>query len=396
MIGLNGGTFRSLHAGFAAISCLQRVAREAPPNRLVGEPNRELPVAVRTLEGVMLLVKLTCARGAAAITIVATAVSLPAIPASADPPPPTNSADAAKQLHDLSAQAEGLAAQFQKTQDDHAAKKAELDRQTAAATQAQGAADQARVAEQGARGQVDRMSHVSYEGAEMNQLSAVLVSKSPSDYLDRAAAIDMLARDSDKAVQTFSTARTQAEAAGRQAQDARNRAASAEADAARIEGDMAQRKGAMDAQIAKVKQEYASLSQQEKSALSSAGPAAGMLAGSGAAITATNAALSKQGSPYVWGATGPDSFDCSGLVQWAYKQAGVSLPRSTYSQETVGSSVSQSNLAPGDLIFFNGGEHVGIYIGNGNVVHAPTEGENVKVSPYQYVGSVSSIRRVAG
>ncbi len=335
-------------------------------------------------------------RGAAAATIVATAVSIPALPASADPPPPANASDAAKQLHDLSAQAEGLAAQYQKTQDDHAAKKAELDRQTAAAAQAQGAADQARAAEERSRSQVDRMSHASYEGAQMNQLSAVLTSKSPNEYLDRASAIDMLARDNDKAIQAFSNARAQAENAERQVQDARNRAAAAEADAARIEGDMAQRKGAMDAQIAKVKQQYASLSQKEKSALSDDGPSAGLLGGSGAAITATNAALGKQGSPYEWGATGPDSFDCSGLVQWAYKQAGVSLPRSTYSQESAGSSVSQDSLKPGDLMFFNGGEHVGIYVGGGKVVHAPTEGENVKVTQYQYIGSVSAIRRIAG
>ncbi|MGO4201971.1 C40 family peptidase [Rhodococcus sp. TAF43] len=95
---------------------------------------------------------------------------------------------------------------------------------------------------------------------------------------------------------------------------------------------------------------------------------------------AANAAQSKIGSPYVWGATGPNSFDCSGLVQWSYKQAGKSVPRTSYDQVSGGTPVSKSNLQPGDVIGFYGSDHVGIYIGNGKVVHAPTEGENVKVS----------------
>ncbi|QBJ98502.1 NlpC/P60 family protein [Rhodococcus sp. ABRD24] len=96
---------------------------------------------------------------------------------------------------------------------------------------------------------------------------------------------------------------------------------------------------------------------------------------------AANAAQSKVGSPYVWGATGPNSFDCSGLVQWAYKQAGKSVPRTSYDQAASGTPVAKSNLQPGDVVAFYGADHVGIYIGNGSVVHAPTEGENVKVSP---------------
>lgn len=93
-----------------------------------------------------------------------------------------------------------------------------------------------------------------------------------------------------------------------------------------------------------------------------------------------NAAQSKIGSPYVWGATGPGSFDCSGLVQWAYQQAGISVPRTSYDQVSGGTPVSESNLQPGDAVAFYGGEHIGVYIGNGQVVHAPTEGENVKIS----------------
>lgn len=334
-------------------------------------------------------------RGVAA-TLVVAAVSVPFSPASADPTPPGNSSDAARQLHDLSGKAETLTEQFKKTQDDHAAKRDELARANATADQAAQTAAGARADENRSRGAVDQMSHASYEGARLNTLSALLTSKNPNDFLNRSSTMDVLARDNGRTIQKFSAARAQADEADRVARDARDRSAAAEADSARIEADMAQRKAAMDTQIASVKRVYDSMSKKEKDALAGGGSDAAPVTGSGAAVTAVNAALGKQGSPYVYGATGPNSFDCSGLVQWSYKQAGISLPRATYSQQTAGSSVSQGDLKPGDLMFFNGGGHVGIYIGGGKVVHAPTEGENVKVTAYQYLGSVNAIRRVAG
>ncbi|MFE7859966.1 NlpC/P60 family protein [Streptomyces sp. NPDC057403] len=100
------------------------------------------------------------------------------------------------------------------------------------------------------------------------------------------------------------------------------------------------------------------------------------------AATAVQYAYSKLGSPYVWGATGPDAFDCSGLVQSAYRSAGVSLPRTTYAQIDAGRRVSRSELRPGDLVFFYSGiSHVGIYIGNGQMIHAPNPAEPVKIAP---------------
>jgi cell wall-associated NlpC family hydrolase len=93
------------------------------------------------------------------------------------------------------------------------------------------------------------------------------------------------------------------------------------------------------------------------------------------------AAESKIGAPYVWGATGPDSFDCSGLVQWAYAQAGVSIPRTSYDQAVGGTPVSRDDLQPGDVVLYYGGEHVGIYAGGGEIVHAPTSGESVERAP---------------
>jgi cell wall-associated NlpC family hydrolase len=91
-------------------------------------------------------------------------------------------------------------------------------------------------------------------------------------------------------------------------------------------------------------------------------------------------ALSQLGTQYVWGGAAPGGFDCSGLVMWAYAQVGVSLPHSTYSQYGVGLPVSRDQLEPGDLVFFDGLGHVGLYIGGGQFVHAPHTGDVVKIS----------------
>ncbi|MFI8831247.1 NlpC/P60 family protein [Streptomyces afghaniensis] len=100
------------------------------------------------------------------------------------------------------------------------------------------------------------------------------------------------------------------------------------------------------------------------------------------AAAAVSYAYRKLGSPYVWGATGPNAFDCSGLVQAAYRSAGVSLPRTTYSQIDAGRRVSRSELLPGDLVFFYAGiSHVGIYVGDGRMIHAPSPSAPVRVAP---------------
>lgn len=102
----------------------------------------------------------------------------------------------------------------------------------------------------------------------------------------------------------------------------------------------------------------------------------------GRAAAAIAFAYGAIGKPYVWGATGPGSFDCSGLTQAAWRSAGVSLPRTTYTQINAGQRVSRSQLAPGDLVFFYSGiSHVGIYIGDGKMIHAPRTGTNVRIAP---------------
>ena len=99
------------------------------------------------------------------------------------------------------------------------------------------------------------------------------------------------------------------------------------------------------------------------------------------------AAQSKIGSPYVYGASGPSSFDCSGLTSWAYSQAGVSIPRTSQSQANAGTRIySQGGLQQGDLVIFYGDmHHVGLYAGNGQVLHAPKPGASVR---YESIGNM--------
>jgi peptidoglycan DL-endopeptidase CwlO len=86
------------------------------------------------------------------------------------------------------------------------------------------------------------------------------------------------------------------------------------------------------------------------------------------------------GTPYVWGGASPAGFDCSGFVMYVYSQVGVSLPHSSYAQYGYGSAVSSGDLQPGDLVFFDGLGHVGIYIGGGQFIHSPHTGDVVKIS----------------
>ena len=112
------------------------------------------------------------------------------------------------------------------------------------------------------------------------------------------------------------------------------------------------------------------------------------------ALVAVAAARRELGTPYVWGGAAPGGFDCSGLVQWVYRQAGVFLPRTTWSQRYAGRWAPLDRLHPGDLVFSNGGEHVGLYIGGGEVIQAPYTGTVVQVSPL-YAFGAEFARRVA-
>ncbi|HEY2095055.1 MAG TPA: NlpC/P60 family protein [Pseudonocardia sp.] len=99
------------------------------------------------------------------------------------------------------------------------------------------------------------------------------------------------------------------------------------------------------------------------------------------AAKALTTAITKMGVPYVWGAVGPNAFDCSGLVMWSYKRQGINLPRTAAAQSRVGTPVSRSQLRAGDLVFFYSPvSHVGIYLGNNKILNASESGQPVKVS----------------
>jgi cell wall-associated NlpC family hydrolase len=127
-------------------------------------------------------------------------------------------------------------------------------------------------------------------------------------------------------------------------------------------------------------------------------PLAAVAAPTSAAQIAVDTALAQVGKPYAWGGGGPSSFDCSGLVQYAYAAAGIDLPHSSRMQAGIGRSVSRSELQPGDLVaFYSPISHIGIYIGNGQMVHAPSSGDVVKVSSIDRMGgSPVAMTRIAG
>lgn len=140
-------------------------------------------------------------------------------------------------------------------------------------------------------------------------------------------------------------------------------------------------------------QQQAPQQQQQKAPATAAVPQVQQASqGAAAAIASARAEL---GKPYVWGASGPDSFDCSGLTAWAWGHAGVNLPHSAAAQQGMGSSVGRSELQPGDLVFFGSpAYHVALYIGGGLIIHAPTTGDVVKIASLSYLSDYSGARRV--
>lgn len=336
---------------------------------------------------------LTAALVTVALASVATSVTAPA---EADPAPPTSVSDAVKQLNELNSQAEALTEAWHAAQDQFAARQADIPKAQAAAVAARNAVGVAQARQEQFHQQVDQLTSASFQGAQVNALSALLTSASPRDYLDKVSALDLVAADNRQALDQYSAATTQAEQAQRAAGDAIADAQRLAAEADRAAQDAAARKQDADRQIAVVKQRLAALSGADRRSYTSPGATnfPTDVPGTGVGATALRAALTQQGKPYVWGAEGPDSYDCSGLMQWAFKQAGVSLPRSSREQATVGTPVSRAALQPGDLVFFYSPvHHVAIYVGNGLMLHAPQSGDVVKVAPLD-TGNFNTARRL--
>lgn len=263
-----------------------------------------------------------------------------------------------------------------------------------------------------------------YRAGGFDQIS-LLFSGDPASALDRAGAIDALARRGRSAESELRAARhevTEArEAAAATLAEQTRVLGELSADKQRIESAVAEQQGLLtdlEAKFAELerqareREEAARRAAQEQAAREAAASAAAAASerarvaqeaslasqaaaafsgsavsgsarpslGSGGAAVAVREAFAQLGKPYVWAAAGPNTFDCSGLTQWAWGKAGVALSHYTGLQWNEGTRISRANLVPGDLVFFGKDlYHVGIYIGDGKMIHAPHTGDVVKV-----------------
>jgi cell wall-associated NlpC family hydrolase len=334
---------------------------------------------------------------ALAAIAVATAVSLVPAPAGADPELPSTASEAVKQLAELNKQAEQLTEEYHAATDALNARRAELAQAQTDFGAAKVKADEARAKQEEFHAQVDKLAAASFQGARFNQLSALLVSESPQDFLDQMSALDLLASDNRRAIDALNAVVEETEAAEIAANDATTRAQTAEQQAAQIEADVAKRKAELETRQAEVSRRLSQLTGSDRATLrGGAGLDIPIPPASGVAGEAMNLALGKRGAPYQWAAEGPNAFDCSGLVYWAYSQLGITLPRSSRSQASVGAAVPRSAIQPGDLLFFYSPvSHVGISVGGSAMVHAPQSGDVVKIQDWSNM-PLSSIRRISG
>lgn len=273
-------------------------------------------------------------------------------------------------------------------------READRTRRDSAATRVK--ADRARAEKNKAFVGVDRLTRAAYQGGQLDPLSALLGSDSPQSYLDKVSLLDTVSVESQSAVQRFTDAAAVAENADRDANARAVDADRAASDARRTATEADLRKAEADRDVAVANAALRRASSADRAALRSGGvinfPTA--VGGSGIAIDALRMALTQQGKDYVWGATGPSTFDCSGLVQWAYRQVGIGMPRVSSQQALVGQEVAPPDARPGDLLFFNNPvSHVGIYVGGGKFLEAPQSGDVVKVSTVR--SNLSGIRRVS-
>ncbi|MBP2334392.1 C40 family peptidase [Saccharothrix coeruleofusca] len=333
-------------------------------------------------------------RGALAATAVAAAaVGVAPVPAGAQP---NTASDALKKYNELAEQATKLNEELLQAEEKHKANQAELDKATAELAQASQAGDQAKADEEQFRGQVDLLTEASFEGARFNQLSALLVSDSQQDFLDRMSALGILAADNGEALDKLSGAVDAAEAARTKAADAQNKARTATEEAAKIAEDVRKRKGDLEKQMTEVRTQLNRLTASEKSALTNPGDTSQISVPASKAGEALAFALAQRGDMYQYGATGPDLWDCSGLTMKSYAAAGVSIPRTSNGQATAGRAVTRAQVTAGDLIIYNGGNHVGMAVDNARVVHASTDGVPVKIVPLENPGTIYAMRRIAG
>ncbi|MEV6169775.1 NlpC/P60 family protein [Streptomyces sp. NPDC051954] len=234
-----------------------------------------------------------------------------------------------------------------------------------------------------------------YRTGSIDSSLQLFLSSNPDDYLDKASTADQLSSQQVEQLKKIQDKQREL------AQD-RSEASEKLKDLASTRTELGNKKKEVQGKLAEAQKLLNSLTAAEKAALAAADARASRSASarvdlgntgaaSGRAMAAFQAAQSVIGSPYVYGASGPSSFDCSGLTSWAFAQAGVSIPRTSQAQATAGTQIySQSDLKVGDLVIFYGDQHhVGFYAGNGQVLHSPRTGavvryESINNMPFQF------------
>jgi cell wall-associated NlpC family hydrolase len=269
---------------------------------------------------------------------------------------------------------------------------------------------------------VGAIAAATYQGGGLDSSLQLLLADHPDRFLNQASSLDAVARGQGEALIKAAAAKQQlandriAAEQQKQALDAAKASAAAEksavdsklAEAERLLSSLkAEQRAALEAQQRRAAAAAAAaaeaatervtrVSRSERTASSktssSDSSASASVQVSGRASAAVQAALSRVGKSYVYGATGPNSFDCSGLTMWAWAKAGVSLPHSSRAQYSGGRKISKSELRPGDLVFYYSPiSHVGMYIGGGKIVHAanPRSGVNIAgLNSMPYTGAV--------
>ncbi|WP_370092976.1 NlpC/P60 family protein [Streptacidiphilus sp. MAP12-20] len=329
------------------------------------------------------------ARAAATLaTAAAASVAVLAQPGHADPQPTAGQVKA--QVDTLYQQAE------QATQKYDGATAAAQALQTQA-TQLQEQAARTDEAMNALRTRLGSMAAEQYRSGGLDPQLELLTSAHPDDYLQRAGDLSQAMTSQAGLMWQFeaqaTTLATQRAAAGAklaalQAEQARLAAAKAE-----IQRKLAAAQALLNSLDAATRATIDQSLSGSGSTSTTTPPDLGSVPVSGRAAVAVAFARAQLGKPYVWGATGPGSYDCSGLIQAAWAAAGVGLPRTTYEQINAGRRVSTADLQPGDLVFYYSGvSHVGMYVGGGMIIHAPHPGASVEYAPVGEMPIVGAVR----
>lgn len=241
------------------------------------------------------------------------------------------------------------------------------------------------------RGGLGSMASAQYRSGGIDPSVQLFLSSDPDDYLDKASAMDQLSGQQVEALKKVQEKQRTLAQERKEASDKLKDLADTRKELGKKKKEVQSKLGAaqklLNTLTAKEKQELAA---KEQRASRDAGDRVDLgkeTPASQRGQAALSAAATQIGKPYVSGGSGPNSYDCSGLTQWAYNQAGVQITRTTYTQQNDGPKIGRGELKPGDLVFFNSLAHVGLYAGNGQVLHAPKPGAVVRYESMSTIGS---------